>query len=199
MLAAALAANGARAQTQGRFEGDLVLKVLADGLDMQVIQSFNYIDSHGVAWPVPPGTIVDGASIPRAFWTIIGAPYTGKFREASVIHDYYCETHSRHWKAVHKVFYDGMLARGVNSLQAKLMYVAVYRFGPRWDYDADACFCEGCPSCANPKIKKIKSYEPKYKQNDFDVLKGKMTDPELELSDLEALADYQVNSEIFSK
>ena len=199
ILAVYPAANGASAQTQGHFEGDLVLKALPDGRNMQLTQSFNYIDSHNVAWPVPSGTVVDGASIPSAFWSIIGAPYTGKYRDASVIHDYYCETHSRHWKAVHKVFYDGMLARGVNPLQAKMMYLAVYRFGPRWDYDADACFCEGCPSCANPKLKKVKSYAPKYKQNDFDVLKSKMADPGITLSELEDMADYQVNSEIFSK
>lgn len=190
-------ANNALAQMQGRFEGDLVLKALPDGRNMQLVHPFNYTDSRNVPWPVPAGTIVDGASIPRVFWSIVGAPYTGKYRDASVIHDYYCETHSRHWKAVHKVFYDGMLARGVDPVQAEIMYLAVYRFGPRWDYDADACFCEGCPSCANPKIKKIKSYQPKYNQRDFDILKSKIVTSEFTLKELEELADYQVNSEIF--
>ena len=112
-------ANNALAQMQGQFEGDLVLKALPDGRNMQLVHPFNYIDSRNVPWPVPAGTIVDGASIPRVFWSIVGAPYTGKYRDASVIHDYYCETHSRHWKAVHKVFYDGMLARGVNPFRPK--------------------------------------------------------------------------------
>jgi hypothetical protein len=199
ILAVLAATHGVSAQTQGRFEGDLVLKVLPDGRNMQLVQPFNYIDSHNVSWPVPAGTIVDGASIPQAFWSIIGSPYTGKYREASVIHDYYCEAHSRHWKAVHKVFYDGMLARGVSPVQARVMYAAVYRFGPRWDFDADACFCEGCPSCANPRIRRIKSLQPKFKQSDFDALKAKATDPGIDLSSLEEMADYQVNTEVFSK
>jgi hypothetical protein len=92
-----------------------------------------------------------------------------------------------------------MLARGVDPVLAKTMYLAVYRFGPRWDYDADACFCKGCPVCANPKIKKIKTYRPDYKESDFETLKRRMTDSKTTLQDLEDLADYQVNSEIFSK
>jgi hypothetical protein len=189
----------ALAEAQGHFEGELILKALPDGRNMELEQPFKYIDSHSVEWPVPAHTRVDGASIPSVFWSIIGAPYTGKYRDASVIHDYYCQTHSRHWKAVHKVFYDGMLARGVDPIQAKIMYLAVYRFGPRWDYDADACFCKGCPACANPKIKKIKSYQSNYNESDFKDLKSKAMDTKTTLGELEDLADYQVNSEIFSK
>jgi hypothetical protein len=187
------------AGAQGRFEGDLVLKALADGRTMELVQPFKYVDSQGVEWPVPSLTHVDGASIPSVFWSIIGAPYTGKYREASVIHDYYCQTRSQHWKAVHRVFYDGMLARKVEPIQAKIMYLAVYRFGPRWDYDADACFCKGCPACANPKIKKITSYRSNYSESDFAALKSKAMDSKTSLGELEDLADYQVNSEIFSK
>jgi hypothetical protein len=199
LLAICSVVSTASAETLGHFEGDLVLKALPDGRNMKLLRPFKYIDSHNVAWPVPAGINVDGASIPSVFWSIIGAPYTGKYRDASVIHDYYCQTHSRHWKAVHRVFYDGMLARGVDPIQAEIMYVAVYRFGPRWDYDADACFCKGCPACANPKIKQLKSYQSKYSQDDFEDLKKKIMTSKFALSELEDLADYQVNSEIFSK
>ena len=199
ILATSSTASYATAEALGHFDGDLVLMALPDGRNMQLLQPFNYVDSHKVAWPVPAGIKVDGASIPSVFWSIGVAPYTGKYRDASVIHDYYCQTQSRHWKAVHRVFYDGMLARGVDPLQAKIMYLAVYRFGPRWDYDADACFCNGCPACASPKITKFQSYQSKYKQSDFEALKSKVADPQLTLAELEDLADYQVNSEIFSK
>jgi Protein of unknown function (DUF1353) len=43
---------------------------------------------------VPAGAIVGGASIPQVFWSIIGGPFEDKYREASVIHDYYCEQKS---------------------------------------------------------------------------------------------------------
>ena len=100
---------------------------------------------------------------------------------------------------MHRAFYDGMLSRGVDPIQAKIMYLAVYRFGPRRDCDADACFCKGCPACANAKIKRITSYQSNYSETDFEALKSKARDPGTTLGELENLADYQVNSEIFSK
>lgn len=189
-------ACGALAQSQGRFDGELVLKPLPDGRIMELVQPFAYIDSHGVSWPVPARTRVDGASIPSAFWSILGAPYSGKYREASIIHDYYCATKSRHWKAVHKVFLDGMLARGVDKLQAQLMYIAVYRFGPRWDFDVDACFCKGCPVCANPILKRVPEYKSQYKAADFEDLRSKLMTGRSTLEQLEDDADYQLNTEI---
>jgi hypothetical protein len=189
-------ANGPRAEKLGQFDGELILKILPDGRNMELVRPFNYVDSHNVAWPVPAGTRVDGASIPSVFWSILGAPYTGRYREASVIHDYYCETKSRHWKAVHKVFLDGMLARSVDKIQAQLMYLAVYRFGPRWDFDVDACFCKGCPACAVPILKRIPKFQPAYKESDFEELKNKMMNGKQSLEELEDIADYQLNTEI---
>src|SRR5688572_16747758 len=76
--------HAASADKLGQFNGDLILKPLADGRTMELVQPFAYIDSRGVAWPVPAGTKIDGASIPTVFWSILGAPYTGKYREASI-------------------------------------------------------------------------------------------------------------------
>lgn len=194
-----LPCSGSSAQTTGRFVGDLVLKALPDGRTMELVQPFAYSDSRGVSWPVPARTQIDGASIPSAFWSIIGAPFTGKYREASVIHDYYCSTRSRHWKAVHKVFLDGMLARGVDKVQAQLMYLAVYRFGPRWDFDVDACFCKGCPTCANPVLRRIASYKPTYRDSDFKELHHKLMSGQATLEELEDDADYQLNTDILKR
>lgn len=188
--------NGVFAEKIGQFKGELVLKILPDGRDMELVRLFEYIDSHDVIWIVPAGTRIDGASIPRVLWTLVGSPFVGKYREASVIHDHYCDTKSRHWKAVHKVFLDGMLARGVEKNQARLMYIAVYRFGPRWDFDIDACFCKGCPACVNPLLQHIDYYKPKYNETDFLELIDKLNEGFLSLRQLENLADYQINTEI---
>ncbi len=198
ILATALAcwASLAHAQKVGRFDGELVLKVLPNGRDMELVRPFSYVDSHNVIWPVPAGTRVDGASIPTVFWSLIGAPYTGKFREASVIHDYYCAARTRHWKAVHKVFLDGMLTRGVDKAQAQLMYLAVYRFGPRWDFDIDACYCKGCPICANPILRRVAKHQSPYKADEFEELRSKLLTGRLSLEELEDAADYQLNTEI---
>ena len=116
----------------GSFQGELIVKALPGGRDLQLMGPFSYIDPAGKLWAVPAGTIVDGASIPQVFWSIIGGPFEGKYREASVVHDYYCDQKSDAWQNVHLVFYNGMRARGVAPLLAKLMYAAVYNFGPRW-------------------------------------------------------------------
>jgi hypothetical protein len=49
-----------------------------------------------------------------------------------VIHDVACVEKKRPWNMVHENFYYGMLASGVEPPRAKVMYAAVYHFGPRW-------------------------------------------------------------------
>lgn len=100
---------------------------------MTLMESFEFIDATGRSWRVPSGVNVDGASMPKAFWSLIGGPFEGKYRNASVIHDHFCEIRKRKWQEVHKVFYEGMLASGVDSAKAYVMYKAVEQFGPRWD------------------------------------------------------------------
>ena len=102
---------------------------------MLLMQDFSFIDSSGMTWLAPKGIVVDGASIPRPFWSIIGGPFEGQYRNATVIHDHYCETwktHGRSWQSVHRVFYYAMLAAGVPESKAIAMYIAVRQFGPRW-------------------------------------------------------------------
>jgi hypothetical protein len=119
-------------ESLGRFPSELNWKALPDGRKMQLTHPFSYIDATGKLWAVPTGVAVDGASIPSAFWSIIGAPFEDKYREASVIHDYYCDQKTETWEDTHLVFYNAMLAREVSATKAKLMYAAVYGFGPRW-------------------------------------------------------------------
>jgi hypothetical protein len=83
-------------------------------------------------WLVPENTATDGASIPRILWSIIGSPLTGKYVEASVVHDFYCSKRTEHWKAVHRVFYKAMRVSGVGPAQARLLYIGVRFGGPRW-------------------------------------------------------------------
>jgi hypothetical protein len=127
------AIHSSRAQENfGKFRGELIVKALEGGRNLQLTHPFGFVDPKGKLWAVPTGTIVDGASIPQAFWSIIGGPFEDKYREASVVHDHYCDVKTETWENVHLVFYNGMRARGVPSLKAKLMYAAVYNFGPRW-------------------------------------------------------------------
>jgi hypothetical protein len=117
----------------GRFEGDVVAHWGDDGRLMTLRETFTYIDPINRKWVAPAGTTVDGASIPAAFWSIIGSPFAGKYRNASVVHDVGCDEMSQPWEDVHRMFYDACRCAGVDANQAKVMYYAVYHFGPRWE------------------------------------------------------------------
>jgi hypothetical protein len=130
-----LSSSAGIAQERNTFIGDLVLKDVdtANGINFELMQPFGYIDSNGLLWEAQKGLVTDCASIPPDLWGVVGAPCTGLYRRASIIHDFYCEFRYRTWESVHDVFYDAMIASGVPHLRAKVMYYAVWRFGPRWD------------------------------------------------------------------
>ena len=116
----------------GRFVGKLRSEALDDGRTVRLLADFAYVDPAGVVWDAPAGWEVDGASIPRAFWSVIGGPLSGKYRRASVIHDVACDRRAGDWRAAHQAFYDACLCGGVSNRKAWAMYLAVRNFGPRW-------------------------------------------------------------------
>ncbi|WP_405081992.1 DUF1353 domain-containing protein [Pectobacterium versatile] len=107
-------------------------KWLGDGRSMQLVRPFGYVATNNREWNVPMDTIVDGASIPRVLWSLIGGPFEGLYRNASIVHDYFCVIRTHPWPDVHRMFHYAMLCSGVPSLKARIMFYAVYRFGPRW-------------------------------------------------------------------
>jgi Protein of unknown function (DUF1353) len=120
-------------QISPRHDGTLETRwITEDQRLMQITKTFSFTDQRGVEWPVPPGAMVDGASIPRFLWTVLGAPFTGLHRVASVVHDYYCVAQTRKHEDTHRVFYEAMLVSGVSSSKAWVMYQGVKQFGPTW-------------------------------------------------------------------
>lgn len=116
----------------GQFMGDPVAKWNADGVHMELMEDFTYIDQRQTIWTAKKGAVIDGASIPRPFWRLVGSPLRGKYRYASVIHDYYCVIQSEVWEAVHYMFYEACMAGGTRHTHAKILYYAVRHFGPKW-------------------------------------------------------------------
>jgi len=115
----------------GHFVGKFVAEFDGDGRKVKLIEPYGFVDRDGKAWDVPAGYLTDGASVPAALW-VLYPPFTGNYRSAAVIHDYYCDNQQTTWQDTHKVFYDAMRAAGVSEKTAKVMYGAVYLFGPRW-------------------------------------------------------------------
>ncbi len=116
----------------GDYKGKVTTEWLKEGRTMKLLSDFTFTDPNGMTWAAPKNSIIDGASIPEFAWTIIGSPFVGKYRNASVIHDIACDEKTRTWESVHLAFYYAMRASGVGELKAKMMYAAVYHGGPRW-------------------------------------------------------------------
>jgi Protein of unknown function (DUF1353) len=118
--------------SSGRFLGDPRTKWLPDGRDMELLEDFVFIDSSARAWTAEKGCKVNGASIPKPFWSIIGGPFEGQYRNASIVHDAECDRKTALSVDVHRMFYDACRCGGVPEKKAKLLYWAVANYGPSW-------------------------------------------------------------------
>jgi uncharacterized protein DUF1353 len=123
----------------GKFEGQPQTEWLDDGRTMRLLKSFTYVDPNNKRWTAPKDSTIDGASIPQFLWSLVGGPFEGQYRNASVVHDTECEAKQRDWRSVHEMFYYGTRAGGVGLVKGKLMYWAVYHCGPRWDDPKPIC------------------------------------------------------------
>lgn len=80
---------------------------------------------------VPKNYCYDGASIPKAFWRIIGSNTDSRFLIPSMIHDVLCENHHYidHKRNLSSRIFKGLLlAAGVGKFKAQTMYLAVDNF-----------------------------------------------------------------------
>ena len=127
-------AKVARASNWGYFSGPVETRWENDGSNMVLLSELRYTDPYGEVWIAPAGARVDGASIPRAFWSIIGGPFEGKYRNASVLHDVAYEEQSRPWEDADRMFYNAMRCSGVGVMTAKTMYYALRRHGRHWKH-----------------------------------------------------------------
>lgn len=116
----------------GEYKGTVKTEWLDSDRKMKLLSDFSFTDPNGIIWLAPKNRDIDGASIPKLVWSFIGSPFSGKYRNASVIHDIACEDKIRTWESVHLAFYYAMRTSGVNIVKAKVMYAAVYHGGPRW-------------------------------------------------------------------
>lgn len=78
---------------------------------------------------VNPGFDFDGASIPRALWSVVGSPMTDGYQRAGCLHDalYASEYFPR--EVCDMLFLKAMESDGVGYLKRRAMYRAVRAFG----------------------------------------------------------------------
>ena len=124
--------NGPSAKEWGEFPTTPKVELLEGGLLVRLLEDFVYVDPAMKIWTAKKDLVSDGASIPRAFWSIIGGPLDGEYRNAALVHDDACDSKKEKWEDVHLMFYRACRCGGLPETKAKVMYAAVYFFGPHW-------------------------------------------------------------------
>jgi hypothetical protein len=166
----------------GSYEGEVVTKWISEDREMELVEPFTYVDPSGRRWTATPGSVINGASIPSAFWSVIGGPFEGRFRKASVLHDVACEKQAESWQEVHRMFYNACRCSRVGVGKAQTMYWAVYQFGPRW---AAAGSDEPMIFSAAPVKKSVVAKADRYFEKE-----------ELSLEEIEACTVEDIESEV---
>lgn len=94
-----------------------------------MIKDFKKDESY--EFTIPENYCWDGASIPKAFWRLIGAKTDNEFLIASCIHDFMCENHEvvdERRNLSSKIFRGLLISSGVGKVKAQTMYLAVDNF-----------------------------------------------------------------------
>ena len=116
----------------GHYSGYVEARWENDGRTMTLLSELRYTDPSGVVWIAPAGSVVDGASIPRSLWSLMGGPFEGKYRNASVLHDVSYDQHTKPWQECDRMFYNAARCSGVSAVEAGTMYYALHKFGRHW-------------------------------------------------------------------
>ena len=101
--------------------------------DMNMVEDFWYRLGED-QWDAKKNKTIDGASIPQPLWSLVGSPYTGDYRRASIVHDIACDeagTDHEKRRAADRMFYHACRAGGCGVGQSILLYVGV-RIGAWW-------------------------------------------------------------------
>jgi hypothetical protein len=116
----------------GHFSGYVEARWENDGRSMTLLSELRYTDPQGKIWIAPAGSVVDGASIPRTLWSLMGGPFEGKYRNASVLHDVAYDQKTRPWEECDRMFYNAMRCSGVSAVDAGMVYYSLRKFGRHW-------------------------------------------------------------------
>jgi hypothetical protein len=101
------------------------------------------------------GLVTDGASIPRAFWAVIGSPFSGKYVGSAIIHDGLYKSHKLSRAEADELFNQMLVDNGVWFPRRFLMGSALWAFG--WiSYNAKSPFdISECAKLVQVKYKPV--------------------------------------------
>lgn len=152
---------------------------------MRLTDDFSYVDREGRTWGAPKDMATDGASIPRALWSLVGSPFTGHYRRAALVHDYACDqAHGDRKKRreADRMFYFACRDGGCPRREAIILYVGV-RIGALVDRVPAWGFVQGDVS---PRLAFTGS--DRRLQEDFERIAGNV----LAVAEANAVEDFDV-------
>jgi hypothetical protein len=87
-----------------------------------------HFDLAGIEYTIPAGFECDGASIPRAFWRIIGPPIDYEYVDEAIIHDWIYRFQPVERYAADRDFFNRLNKPGM-KIRRYLIYISVVLFG----------------------------------------------------------------------
>lgn len=109
------------------FTTPLRVEALDDGERWKILEPFVYElgeKGSGKEIRIPVGFVTDFASIPKVFWSVVGAPW-GTYGKAAVLHDYLYATQPCPRARADEIFLEAMSVLGVDEDLRQSIYSAV--------------------------------------------------------------------------
>jgi Protein of unknown function (DUF1353) len=99
---------------------------------MRMLERFVFRDrTTNTDWETPKDYCIDGASIPSPLWGLVGSPFVGDYRRATIVHDKACDDANRSPRrhsarlAADKMFFRACIVGGCTVRQSILLYIGV--------------------------------------------------------------------------
>ncbi len=117
---------------------NLDTRVIENGKKRLLLADYTYENDKYII-TLKPGFVTDGASIPKAFWTILSSPFEGPLVYGAMIHDGLYTKMQLPRKECDELLREMALEKGYNKVKADLVYEAVRLFGgSHWNKDTSA-------------------------------------------------------------
>ena len=140
--------TGTSGAEQGGFEGRVVVEWLDDAFvpSVRTVEDFGFRQTKGKFWKVARGQVFNGKGMPPLFSDMVGSPYEGSFRKASMVYESATQRMTEKWDEAQRMFFEASVAEGVAPQDAKVMYLLLALQGSRWEVAGSSrCFgsCHG--------------------------------------------------------
>ena len=117
---------------------NLDTRVIGNGKKRLLLADYTYENDKYII-TLKPGFVTDGASIPKAFWTILSSPFEGPLVYGAMIHDGLYTKMQLPRKECDELLREMAIEQGYNKIKADLVYEAVRLFGgSHWNKDTSA-------------------------------------------------------------